>query len=98
MEMMKGLAFCGTFIEAGDVKRKNPENGQEETTRYCFVNPGMAESNTIPRIKMSDTAWNDYINSDAGFGDEVLCKVKAFAVNGSIYYTASRFVVLRDEK
>lgn len=95
MEIQRGLIFSGTFIEAGAVARRNQETGKDEDVRYAYINPGMAESNTIPRIKMSDKAWNDYINSDAGFGDEVCCKVKVFASAGTIYYTAQNFMVVR---
>lgn len=91
--MERGIYIAGSFIESGAQETTNRDTNKKETKRYVLISVGGTRSDSVPRVKMSDAAWTSLVNSDCQLGDEVILRVRPFAQDGHIYYTADSFAV-----
>lgn len=91
--MEYGIYVHGCYISSGVQETKNPDTGGNEVKRYVLVSMGGIQANSIPRIKMTDAAWSALMKADCTIGDDVVLRVRPFAAEGRLYYTADTFAV-----
>lgn len=90
--MEYGIYIHGGYISSGVQETENAAGGKE-IKRYVLVSTGGVQQNSVPRIKMTDTAWSALMKADCSLGDDVILKVRPFAAEGKLYYTADTFAV-----
>lgn len=91
--MEYGIYIHGGYISSGVQETKNPDTGEKEIKRYILVSTGGIQQGSVPRIKMTDTAWSALMKAGCSLGDDVILKVRPFATEGKLYYTADTFAV-----
>lgn len=83
-----GVLLCGDVIQSGYV----PENEQDKTGEKYYVQvtaPGL----TSYRVRLTDAAWNQFLESNADMGTPCVMSVRSSVFNGQQYYTADEFQI-----
>lgn len=87
-ERYAGVLLCGDVIQSGYI----PEDEQTKAGEKYYVQttaPGM----TSNAVRMSETAWNQFLDSGADMGTPCVMEVRSSVFNGAQYYTADSFHV-----